>query len=649
MPHFEPTTGLESYCTLDQYIQQHIKAATGDPSPQILVLQSEVDRLRAERNQAVKDRHTLHGQYKELVRTHNDNVARMRTLDTTVAAAKKEFETNLQTIVDLRAGYKVEQDRANEARMKSEGDAAKLAKVMGELNDIKTIKTHPGVMLATLQAERHSRDESINKLEKKVAEAEGVAKVERDLRHMAETTAAQKARESEGLQQAVNRLSIRVSELEKECDLHKNLKYDLAVARSDLKNANTEVTRLREAQSGIMARSDEMKTKNDGLTERVAELEAEALLPMPSTVVAHPIATGDATPLVDMPLQITLLTRELEKTRDDLKQAQADNTQLESKITDLETEAARSKVEWVVRRTQIQDSEKAEALAKNKVEESRNKNQQSLDQIRELKELISKYEAQIELPLPSQIATPTAEHQHPVIVCDLQLEVATYKSELEEVRAELKQAQADLEEARFPWYGMVLEAEGQGQEGGGKKEAVDIVKAKIQALETTITELQSNNGALHLQLDDIAAKAELKRLKDLAIKNSRETTKLQILHAGSAGVIDVTTPSPPTSSPTADSKSSAVNDDKMEVEIEGECNCGREAIIVEMASRSEVVFEQTLHLLDNVRTAARAKLDDSTLKDRDQRIKSVEILTEYVERVEGLVEHAREGVANRLS
>jgi hypothetical protein len=145
MPHFEPSTGLESYCTLDQFIQQHIKAATGDPSPQILVLQSEVDRLRAERNQAVKDRHTLHGQYKELVRTHNDNVARMRTLDTTVAAAKKEFEANLQTIVELRAGYKVEQDRANEARMKSEGDAAKLAKVMGELNDIKTIKTHPGV------------------------------------------------------------------------------------------------------------------------------------------------------------------------------------------------------------------------------------------------------------------------------------------------------------------------------------------------------------------------------------------------------------------------------------------------------------------------------------------------------------------------
>jgi chromosome segregation ATPase len=443
MPHFEPSTGLESYCTLDQFIQQHIKAATGDPSPQILVLQSEVDRLRAERNQAVKDRHTLHGQYKELVRTHNDNVARMRTLDITVAAAKKEFETNLQTIVDLRAGYKVEQDRANEARIKSEGVAAELAKVIGELNDIKTIKTHPGVLYTKLQAERDAKEESIKRLEKRVAEAEGVAKVERDLRHMAETTAAQKARESEGLQQAVNRLSIRVSELEKECDLHKNLKYDLAVARSDLKNANTEVTRLREAQSGIMARSDELRTKNDGLTERVAELEAEALLPMPSTVVAHPIATGDAAPLVDMPLQITLLTRELEKTRDDLKQAQADNTELESKITDLETEAARSKVEWVVRRTQIQDSQKAEALAKSKVEESRTKNEQLLDQIRELKELISKYEAQIELPLPSQIATPTAEHQHSVVVCDLQLEVATYKSELEEVRAELKQALSD--------------------------------------------------------------------------------------------------------------------------------------------------------------------------------------------------------------
>jgi hypothetical protein len=261
-----------------------------------------------------------------------------------------------------------------------------------------------------------------------------------------------------------------------------------------------------------------------------------------------------------------------------------------------------------------------------------------------LKELISKYEAQIELPLPSQIATPAVEQQH------LQLEVATYKRELDQVRAELKQALADLEEARFPWYGMVLEAdaEGEGQIGEGKREAVDIVKAKIQALETTITTLQSTNGALQLQLDDIAAKAEVKRLKDLAIKNARETTKLQILHAGSAGVIDVTTPSPPTSSPTADSKSAVVNDDKMEVEIEGECNCGREAIIAEMATRSEVVFEQTLNLLENLKTAARTKLDDSPLKDRGQRVRSVEILTKYVGRVEGLVEHAREGVANRL-
>jgi hypothetical protein len=392
-----------------------------------------------------------------------------------------------------------------------------------------------------------------------------------------------------------------------------------------------------------MARSDKMRTKNDGLTERVAELEAEALLPMPSTLPIRSVATGNGTPLVDLPLQITILKQELEKTRVNLKQAHADNTQLKSQITDLETEAARSKVEWVVRRTQIQDSQKAQDRAEKELGETRTRNELLSDQIRELKELISKYEAQIELPLPSQIATPTAEHQHPVIVCDLQLEVATYKSELEGAHAELKQAQTDLEEARFPWYGMVLEQEAEGETGEGKKEAVDIVKAKIQALETTITTLQSTNGALQLQLDDIAAKAEFKRLKDLAIKNARETTKLQILHAGSAGVIDVTTPSPPTSSPTADSKSSAVNEDKMEVEIEGDCNCGREAIIVEMASRSEVVFEQTLNLLENVKTAARTKLDDSPLKDRGQRVRSVEILTQYVEKVEGLVEHARRG------
>jgi chromosome segregation ATPase len=509
MPHFEPSTGLESFCTLDRYIQQHVKAATGDFSPQVLVLQTTVDRLREARNQAVRDRHTLQGQYTELARTHNDNVARMRTLDTTIENLKNEFASNLKTIEELRAGYKVEQDRVNKARTDRDRDAVKLARVTAELNDIKIATNHPGILFTKLQAERDAKEESIKKLEKRVAKAEEATKVAKDLRHMAEDTAAQKARESEGLQQAVNRLSIRVTELEKECNLHKNLKYDLAVARSDLKNANTEVTRLREAQSGIIARSDEMRTKNDGLTERVAELEAEALLPMPSTVIAHPIATGDATPLVDMPLQVTLLTRELEKTRDDLKQAHADNAELKSKIIDLETEAARFKVGLAVCRTQLQDSQEAEALTEKELRESKTRNERLSDQVRELKELISKYEAQIELPLPTQIATPGVDHQHSVIVCDLQLEIATYKRDLEGVRAELKQALVDLEEARFPWYGMVLEAdaEGEGQIGEGKKEAVDIVKAKIQALETTITTLQSTNGALQLQLDDIAAKA----------------------------------------------------------------------------------------------------------------------------------------------
>jgi hypothetical protein len=318
---------------------------------------------------------------------------------------------------------------------------------------------------------------------------------------------------------------------------------------------------------------------------------------------------------------------------------------LKSQITDLETEAARFKVGLAVCRTQLQDSQDAQVLAENEGKDWRTRNEQLLDQIRELKGMISKYEAQIELPLPSQIAIPGVEQQHSVIVCDLQLEVATYKSELEEIRAELKQALSDLEEARFPWYGMVLEAdgEGDGQIEEGKKEAVDIVKAKIQNLETTITELQSNNGALHLQLDDIAAKAELKRLKDLAIKNARETTKLQILHAGSA-VIDVTTPDP---------VSSTINDDEMEVEVEveveGECGCGREEVIKEMASRSEVVFEQTLILLENVRAAAQSKVEDAPLKDRAQSIRNVEILTRYMAKVEGFVGHAREGVANRQS
>jgi len=622
MPHFEPTTGLESFCTLDQFIQQHVKAATGDPSPEVLVLQTTVDRLREARDQAVRDRHTLHGQHTDLIRAHNENIVRTQTLDTTIVAGKKEFEANMETIAGLRNGFKVEQDRANEARMKSEGDAAKLAQVMAELNDITTVSNHPGVLYTKLQAEVDVKSGSIKKLEKSVAEAEGVAKVERDLRQLAENTAAQKTRASEGLQQVINRLSTRVSELEKECDLHKTLKYDLAVAKSHLKNANTEVTRLREAQSGIMARSDEMRTKNDGLTERVTELEAEALLPMPSTLPVHSVGTGNATPLVDLPVQITLLQRELEKTRAELKQYQADNDQLESKITDLETQVTQSQTE---------------------VRESRTRNERLVDQVRDLKELISKYEAQIELPLPSQLATPTLTvgQQHSVIVCDLRLEVAKYKSDLEEVRAQLKQSQADLEEARFPWYGMVLEQE--GKDGQGRKEAVDIVKAKIQALEANVTSLQSENGALQLQLEEIVAKAELKRLKDLALKNARETTKLQILHSGGAGLVDLTTPSP-TSSPTFNATSSADDNDKMKVE----CKCGREAGIVEMALRSEVVFEQTLNLLENVKTAAQAKLDDSPLKNRGQRVRSVDVLTKYLEKVAGLVEHAREGVANRL-
>jgi len=491
MPHFEPSTGLESFCTLDRYIQQHVKAATGDPSPEILVLQSTVDRLRENRNQAVRDRHTLHGQYTELVRTHNDNVARMRTLDTTVADAKKEFEANMEIIAGLRHGFKVEQDRANQARTERDRDAIKLAKVTAELNDIKTVTNHPGVLYTKLQAEVDVKSESIKKLEKRVAEAEGAAKVERDSRHLAETRAAQKARESEGLYQAINRLSLRVSELEKECAQHKTLKYDLAVAKSALKNANTEVTRLREAQSGIMARSDDMRTKNDGLTERVAELEAEALLPMPSSLLVHPVAptntisVDQSTPLVDSPLQITRLKRAL-------KQAQVDNAELEAKVTNLETEAARSKIQWMVRRIQIKDSQKAQAQAESQIKDSqktqaqaesqikdsqeaqaqaesqikdsqeaqaqaerelgdsRNRNQQLLDQISELKEMISKYEAQIELPLPSQIGIPTIEQQHSVVVCDLRLEVAIYQGELEEVRAQLRQALSDLEEARFP-------------------------------------------------------------------------------------------------------------------------------------------------------------------------------------------------------
>ena len=379
--------------------------------------------------------------------------------------------------------------------------------------------------------------------------------------------------------------------------------------------------------------------------ERIAELDAEALLPMPSALPGLSVTTGNATPLLDLSHQITILQRALDQSGADLKHTQAENAELRSKNADLETEAKRSQLEWLVRREQIQDSKNAQALADTQVGESRTRNEQLSDQIKGLKDLISKYEAEIVLPLPDQLATPPAgQQQHSAIVCDLQLQVTTFKSELEQTRADLKQALVDLEEARFPWYGMGSEAEGQGQEGKGKKEAVDTVKAKMNALESTITTLRSTNGDLQLQIDRFASEAELKRLKDLALKNARETTKLQILHSGGAQLIDVTASSPP--SHALNPGSPVSRGDKMEVEIQ-ECGCGREGVIEEMATRSEMVFEQTLNLVENVKTAAQAKLDDSPLKDRSQRVDSVKISTKYLDKIQGLVEHAREGMANR--
>ena len=553
IPHFEPSTGLESFCTLDQYVQQHIKAATVDHSREVLALQSTIDRLRAERNKAMKDGHTLHGQYTELLRTHNDSATRIRSLETTI-------KTN----------------------------------------------NHPEELFAKFQAEVHAKEESIKRLEKRVAKAEEAAKVARDLRRSAEDAEAQKARDTEALQTNNNRLSTKISELENECAQQKTLKYDLAVARSHLKTANTEVTRLREAHSGIVARSDELRRRNEALMERIAEMDAEALLPMPSALPGLSVTTGNATPLLDLSHQITILQSALEQSGADLKHTRAENAQLKSKNADLEIEAKRSQLEWLVRRTQIQDSRNAQALADTQAGESRTRNEQLLDQIKGLKDLISKYEAQIVLPLPDQLATPPAgEHQHSAIFRDLQLEVASYRSRLQLSRAELKQALADLDEARFPWYGIGLEVEGQGQEGQGKREAVDIVKAKINALESTITTLRSANGDLQLQIDRFASEAELKRLKDLALTNARETTKLQILHSGGARLINVTASSPP--SHTLNPGSPEGRDDKMEVEIQ-ECSCGREEVILELNSRSEMVFEQTLNLVDNVKTAAQHKI-----------------------------------------
>ena len=87
--------------------------------------------------------------------------------------------------------------------------------------------------------------------------------------------------------------------------------------------------------------------------ERIAEMDAEALLPMPSALPGLSVTTGNATPLLDLSHQITVLQSALEHSGADLKHTQAENAQLKSKNANLEVEAKRSQLEWLVRREQI--------------------------------------------------------------------------------------------------------------------------------------------------------------------------------------------------------------------------------------------------------------------------------------------------------
>jgi ribosomal protein L24 len=81
---------------------------------------------------------------------------------------------------------------------------------------------------------------------------------------------------------------------------------------------------------------------------------------------------------------------------------------------------------------------------------------------------------------------------------------------------------------------------------------------------------------------------------------------------------------------------------------EEECDCGREATIVEMTLKSEKVFVETLRLAKVTQAAAEMKLEETPLKERSIRLRTVAVVSKYRNMVEELVRDARVGMEDRL-
>jgi DNA repair exonuclease SbcCD ATPase subunit len=329
------------------------------------------------------------------------------------------------------------------------------------------------------------------------------------------------------------------------------------------------------------------------------------------------------------------------------------NAELETQKANLKLDSDRIMVELLLRRTQVKDSQKERDAAVARAEQLEMEKTLLKDQVQELKAAASQI---ITLPIPAvaTVDTTAFELQHSVTVNNLQLDIASLSSDLEEARAELKQSQKDLQEARFPWHGMV---DKEGKAIAGDEGAVDAVKARIDSLERTITALEKDKADITLEREQLLSEKRMREMKELEIANRREMTKLQAQYLGREDIPECFL-SPESSSPTFPTDSLDTADDKMEMEVEEgevvesnkeeECDCGREATIVEMTLKSEKVFVETLRLAKVTQAAAEMKLEETPLKERSIRLRTVAVVSKYRNMVEELVRDARVGMEDRL-
>lgn len=261
--------------------------------------------------------------------------------------------------------------------------------------------------------------------------------------------------------------------------------------------------------------------------------------------------------------------------------------------------------------------------------------------LKKAKTQIAEYEAQSNRSLPGRLVTnndPTVEQDDIVVIANLELEITSLKSDLEVCQAELEQAKTDL---GAPWHGMALGVGGEGAEG-------EAVKARISSLQSTIDKLESSNADLSLELNNLKSEIEQKRVKEMSRQNHRETVKLQIQH--SAIVNDITSPTPTSPTPTSPTLLPEIgHDDDMEAEIreDCDCDCGREEVIVEMASKSEVAFVAAMRFIGASRDAARETMDSAPLREKCEKVEVVRAIGDYQRLVGGLVEEARDVMAKR--